>query len=201
MAKTKWIVPAVALVLCAASLIGAGYAAYTATLTDNETVTADNNFVTLTLGSSPLTNVIDIYYDYDIVYNNGVEVSRAYVPYLDVNLTPAVTKHLGAFTVTGTDTYKGDEVSVNGYTLAVSALSVTEGTPSTFSGTIKIFSDNLYSAEVTGDDLETMEFGQTYYVALYYNQTGDLDKVTSGTPSESLTITYTFTATANIANA
>ena len=63
MAKTKWIVPAIALVICAASLVGAAYAAYTATLTDNESVTADNNYVEMGLGSRTLSNSVDIFYD------------------------------------------------------------------------------------------------------------------------------------------
>ena len=53
MAKTKWIVPVVALVLCAVSLIGAGYAQYASSLNDNEAATVNNHYGTVTMSGTP----------------------------------------------------------------------------------------------------------------------------------------------------
>ncbi len=50
--NNKWIVPIVAILLCAVSLIGAGYAALSATLVDTETTHIDNDYLKLTLNNS-----------------------------------------------------------------------------------------------------------------------------------------------------
>ena len=126
MAKTKWIVPAVALVLCAASLIGAGYAAYTATLTDNETVTADNNFVVLSLGETQMQSEVNIYYNSTVDYTNHTNPVSKYYPTLDNGQSHELIKVLvGSFKVQADATNKGDEVNVNGYTLSI--LNLTTG--------------------------------------------------------------------------
>ncbi len=200
MAKSKWIVPAVAMMLCAVSLIGAGYAAYTATLTDTETVTADNNFVTLTVGANTLTDEIDLYYDSTFVYAGGTTAtSTTYVPYIDKNTTTGEQKQvLGSFAITVDQTDKGDEVTVSGYRLAIGNVTVTAGTPNTFTGlTIAAYSDE---ACTTAASTSALVSGTTYYLALVYNQTGSKDTV-SAEPSPTLTIEYVLTVTANITDA
>ena len=198
MAKTKWIVPAIALVICAASLVGAAYAAYTATLTDTESVTADNNFVEMSLGSRTLTNDVDIFYDSNIAYANGVEQSKVWVPYLDKETSTGAQKLiLGAFKVTVDATNKGDEVAVNGYTLAISALSVAAGYNPLAGATITAYSDAECTAAAT---LGSMVSGTTYYLALEFNQNGSTN-TTNTAPAATLAISYTLTATANITNA
>ncbi len=203
MAKSKWIVPAVAMMLCAVSLIGAGYAAYTATLTDNESITADNNFVTLTLGARSVASEINIYYDSEFEYSaSTTATSTSYIPYLDLATTPDVAQKqkIGSFSITVDAADKGDEVTVSGYTLAIGAISIASGgSPSTLTGaTVQAFSDEDCTTAAT---LSSLASGTTYYLALVYTQDGDNDVVTSGEPSPTLTINYVLTVTANIANA
>ena len=198
MAKTKWIVPAIAMVLCAASLIGAGYAAYTATLNDTETITADNNFIEMSLGTHTLSNDVDIFYDSDIVYANGVYQSKVWTPYLDRNTTTGAQKLiLGSFSVTMNSTNAGDEVTVNGYTLAISALTV-DGTYNPLAGaTVTAYTDAECTSAAT---LGSMASGTTYYLALSFNQNGSTN-TTDTAPAATIAISYTLTATANITNA
>ncbi len=198
MAKTKWIVPAIALVICAASLVGAAYAAYSATLTDNESVTADNNFVEMSLGSRTLSNSVDIFYDSNIVYNNGSEQSKVWIPYLDKETTNGAQKQiLGSFKVTVNSTNAGDEVDVDGYTLAISAMTVGAGYNPLAGASISAYTDAECTAAAT---LDEMVSGTTYYLALTFNQNGSTN-TTNTAPAATIDISYTLTATANITNA
>jgi len=198
MAKTKWIVPAIALVVCAASLVGAAYAAYTATLTDNESVTADNNFVEMSLGSRTLSNSVDIFYDSNIVYNNGSEQSKVWIPYLDKETTTGAQKQiLGSFKVTVNSTNAGDEVDVDGYTLAISAMTVDGGYNPLAGASISAYTDAECTVAAT---LTEMVSGTTYYLALTFNQNGSTN-TTNTAPAATIDISYTLTATANITNA
>ena len=198
MAKTKWIVPTIAIVLCAASLVGAAYAAYAATLTDTESVTADNNYIVMGLGARSLTNDVDIFYDSAIVYANGVEQSKVWTPYLDKDTTTGVQKKiLGSFSVNMTTTNAGDEVNVNGYTLAISALTV-DGTYNPLAGaTVTAYTDADCTAAAT---LGSMVSGTTYYLALTYTQSGTTNQADTA-PAATISISYTLTATANITDA
>jgi len=197
MAKTKWIVPTIAIVLCAASLVGAAYAAYTATLTDTESVTADNNFVVMGLGDTTLENDIDIFYDSNIVYANHVEQSKVWVPYLDRDTTTGTQKViLGSFAVNVNSTNAGDEVAVNGYTLAISALTV-DGTYNPLAGaTVTAYTNAQCTSAAT---LSSMVSGTTYYLALTFAQDGSTN-TTDTAPAATIAISYTLTATANITN-
>lgn len=78
MAKTKWIVPAIALVLCAASLIGAGYAAYAASLQDNESVNVSNSYVVVSYGATPTKTNMKIDYDTVNTYSGGADNTISY---------------------------------------------------------------------------------------------------------------------------
>lgn len=199
MAKTKWIVPAIAIVICAASMVGAAYAAYTATLTDNESVTADNNFVEMGLGTRTLSDEVDIFYDSNIVYANGVEQSKVWIPYLDKDTTNGTQKQiLGSFAVNVTSTNAGSEVTVNGYTLAISALSVASGYNPLNGATIAAYTDAECTTPVA--NLASMVSGTTYYLALTFTQNGSTN-TTNSAPAATISISYTLTATANIANA
>ncbi len=67
--NNKWIVPIVAILLCAVSLIGAGYAALSATLVDNETTTIDNDYLKLTLDHTVTADqVFDLEWKQEINY-------------------------------------------------------------------------------------------------------------------------------------
>jgi len=194
MAKTKWIVPAVALVLCAVSLIGAGYAAYTATLTDNESATVDNNFIVMSVGTRTLGAEVNIYYDSTVTYTNGDNAVSIYYPYLDKDTTETVTKvSIGTIVVNADETNVGTEVTSDGYKVAVSNLSLTGVTLTGYA--VKIYKDAELTQEVTSETV--MAYGATLYVALFYEQTGSKDGVSTA-PAATGTIGYTLTATANL---
>ncbi len=193
MAKTKYIVPAVAMLLCAVSLIGAGYAAYSATLQDNETTTANSNYITLTLGNATtLGQDINIYYDYQIVYG-GQNPGYKYTPYLDADTTTgAKTVSLGPFVVEK-DKFGTAGADFSAYSLGISNLSITGTNPSTLTGaTITAFTDSACTQAVQGN----LSYGTTYYIGLTYDQTGTKDLVQNAEPDEHLTISYQLLATA-----
>ncbi len=185
MAKTKYIVPAVAMLLCAVSLIGAGYAAYSATLTDNDKVVADNNYVTLELGEHTFSNVeIDLEYVSTFVYTNGASPVATYKPYLANNKVL-----LGAFSVTADKTNEDTTRTTGGYTLAI---------------TNPVCAQQLTGAAITAYTDEAMEhaatlsslaYGTTYYLAFSYTH-NEADNLNAA-PGATFNITYTLTATAN----
>ncbi len=78
MTNNKWIVPIVAIVLCAVSLIGAGYAAYTATLSDTETATYENDYVVLEVGTHTIGDSIIVEYDSQTTSANGTTSGTVY---------------------------------------------------------------------------------------------------------------------------
>ncbi len=186
MAKSKWIVPAVAMMLCAVSLIGAGYAAYSATLTDNETITADNNYVTLTLGTTTFADKeIDLEYVYTAEYTNGGSLSQTWAPYLANNKVL-----LGGFSVAGDVTNEDTTRATTSYNLTLTGLTCEQ----TLTGAaLKVYSEEAMTTEIT--TLTALEYGTTYYLAFAYTH-ADADNLTSA-PAAEFDITYTLTATAN----
>lgn len=199
MAKTKWIVPAVALVLCAASLIGAGYAAYSATLTDNETVTADNNFVVLSLGATQMESEVKIYYNSTVDYTNHANPVSKYYPTLDNGQSTELIKVLvGSFTVAANVTNIGDEDTVNGYRLSVQNLNTGIPLTGVALNVYRTYSEaeGVFSNPVT---LSEMAFGTTYYLALEYQQNDE--DVLDAAPAATMNITFKLSAAANIVNA
>ena len=208
MAKTKWIVPAIAMVLCAASLIGAGYAAYTATLTDTETVTVDQNFVTLNMGARDVAWEVNLFYDSTASYVNGAQAAsnhHVYVPYIDKNTTTGLqTVKIGSFVINVDSADKGNEVNItqvdskDSYTLALSVPSWKDGgvaCDGLTGATIGVYTNEVCTSAAT---LSSMESGTTYYIGITYNQNGSTDVVTDAEPSASLTLGFTMTVTANI---
>lgn len=193
--NSKWIVPVVAMILCAVSLIGAGYAAYSATLSDSETATLDQNYVKLTEGTGYVAaSQVDVYWDYSIAVVNGTPADPVYRPYLDVETTDSVVKYGEIFKLSvGKDiTHLGDEVTdSDSYTLTVSS-----HTCSTLSGTtIAVFTD---SALTNAADLDELDYDTVYYVALGYTH-DEADNIDDGTvPDDSATVTVSLLATANL---
>lgn len=195
MAKTKYIVPAVAMLLCAVSLIGAGYAAYSATLQDSETASVDNNYITLTLGSRTVESEVDVYYEYNIVYSAGTETSREYIPYLGINTATDATGQalLGSFRIAADVANIGSEKTSTACTLSLTNASVTGLTGAVF----KIYStvtEGVYSGEIT-----QVNYNTTFYVVLEYVQDGSTDVKTEA-PGATLPVAYKLNAEAILAN-
>lgn len=197
MAKTKWIVPAVALMLCAVSLIGAGYAAYSATLTDNETITADNNYITLTLGETAFANKeIDLFYEETTTYENGANPpTYTYKPYASRDDSTNVIP-LGKINVVADKTKAASEGDTTTFELEIGTLTYTG--QSLTGATVKLYSDAACTTEI--QDTTALNYGaQDYYLGFYYVH-NDADNRVSA-PGETFEIEYTLTATANITNA
>jgi hypothetical protein len=114
MAKTKYIVPVVAMMLCVVSLIGEAYATYKATLTNNESTTADNKYVTLTMGQNDIEEDVVLEWNYATTYNNSSQATKTWT------LVENQKQLLLTFSVAAD---KVNATSAN-YTLATSALSV-----------------------------------------------------------------------------
>ncbi len=192
--NNKWIVPIVAMILCAVSLIGAGYAAYTATLADSETATLDQNYVELDTGTGYVkAGLVDVYWDRAVTVTNGVAGNPVYEPYLDVETTDGVHyATIFVLSVTKDVSHIGDEVTdSNSYTLAIGS-----HTCSTLTGTsIEVFTDSALTTKATKTALS---YDTPYYIALGYAHDDD-DNITDGSsPSDTATVTVNVTATANL---
>ncbi len=209
MAKTKYIVPAVAMLLCAVSLIGAGYAAYSATLTDSETVTVDNNFVYLTLGTdTSITNTVDFYYESTVTYSAGTQTGAKFVPYLmesPTSYTYTGKAKIATIEIVKDDNDIGDEKKTEKFSLAITQPTSTQISAFAQGGfRIALFSDSTLATEVTGTGLDALSYDTPYYIAVVYTQDGTKDLVsTSGSatitePAQTVTINYSLTATAVI---
>ncbi len=179
MAKTKYIVPVVAMMLCVVSLIGAGYAAWTSTLTDNETTSADNEYVTLTVGTHTVGTAIDLQWNYAATYTNGATPTQTWT------LVENQKVLLLSFSVAKTEVNASSE----NYTLATSALTVA-GISTGVS--LKVYSDAEMTSEVT--PLTAMAYGTTYHIALVYTSGAP---AANSAPASTAAITYTLTPTAN----
>ena len=171
MAKTKWIVPAIAMVLCAASLIGAGYAAYSATLTDTESITATNNYIKLDLGRTPVAASIAIDYQSNAVYENGAFKAVTYSPQ-SVDAVKLIT-----FTVTEST---GGTADSSGYSLILDNVVAKDGDPenpgdANFTLTTDNIAVKLHDTD-TPADLDHLTYGATYdlYLSYTHNANDDL---------------------------
>jgi hypothetical protein len=190
-------------VVVALVFAGIGYAAYSAVLVDNEETTADNNFVTLTLGAATaMGKEVDIVYEYEAVYTNGVLDSYVYKPYL-VNALPVTDDTvygkatLGIISVEADNEFIGSETQNASYTLAISDISIPDDLTD---ATISVYADEALTQAASMNELS---YGTSYYVALNYvhndadNKSGT-DADISNQPDETLDIAYKLTATANI---
>ena len=195
MAKTKWIVPAVALVLCAASLIGAGYAAYSATLKDSETVTADNNFITLTLGQTAFANKeIDIWYAEETNYQNGDNPTYEYKPYASRDGSSNVIA-LGAISVAADKEYAASANDTTTYNLTIGSVTYENNGQSLTGASVKLYTNANCTEQV--NSLDGLTYGATYYLGFYYVH-DDEDNL-NVRPNATFNIYYTLTANAVMA--
>ncbi len=191
MAKTKYIVPVVAMMLCVVSLIGAAYAAYSATLTDEESVTATSKYFDLKLGTgTAFNNAVDLKWDTEVAYSGGVAQGTTWT----LQTTPVID--LGMFKVDINSNNTG-ETNPPTYNLDVSDLSVTGG-PTGINAklALAVYTDSDVSPGSPGSvvaDTSALEIGTMYHMVLV--------PAAFSTPSAPTTITlaYTLTAEANIA--
>ena len=189
MAKTKWIVPAIALVICAASLVGAAYAAYSATLTDNETKTVEHNYVELSIGDYNLGTDLDIFWKYAATSTNGGAPTATWTPYLVKTCpTGAQTADLGTFSVTGDVT--GDQLTSTTYQLEIKYIAFTGVTLTGATVSIVLASDG---SEV---DDSALTYGTVYKLILNYTQNGSTNQANVEPGASSMT--YTLSVTANV---
>lgn len=191
MAKTKYIVPAVAMMLCVVSLIGAAYAAYSATLTDTESVTATSKYFDLKLGTgTDFNNAVDLKWDTGIAYSGGEPGATTWT----LQTTPVID--LGKFMVDINSNNTG-ETSPTTYNLNKSALSVTGG-PSGIDAklTLAVYTDSTESPGSPGSevvDTSALAIGTMYHMVLVPAA------FSTTTAPTTITLAYTLTATANIA--
>jgi len=192
MAKTKYIVPVVAMMLCVVSLIGAGYAAYSAKLTDTESITADNQYFDLKLGDgTDLDNDVDLAWDTEKAYSGGVAGDTTW------KLQDQVID-LGMFMVAVNEN-ETDESDPTTYNLAVSALTATGG-PAGINSVLelKIYTNSGGSPGSEVASINNLAIGTLYHVVLVYDSDGG-DPFSTTTKPTDITLGYTLTATANIA--
>ena len=186
----------VALMVAAVALIGVAYAAYTATLSDTENVTVNNYYVELELGEHSFSSPAKMYYKYEVVYTGGASPVKTYTPYMDKALTTGEqVQKIGSFQITKDDTNKGD-ISTTTYTLDVSSVTITDGTPSSLTGlTVGVYTNEACTSAAT---LSSLSYGTTYYMGLVYNQNGTTDQSATA-PSATITVAIAYNASANVA--
>ncbi len=191
MAKTKYIVPVVAMMLCVVSLIGAGYAAYNASLTDSETVTAENNYLELTLGDTTAFNAsVHLAWDTSKAYANAAADPTTTWTLQDQEVD------LGKFVVNVDNTHN-DKTDVTAYNLTPSAITLNSGTPAALETALqlKVYSDSAGAKGTVINDTSALVSGTTYHVVLVYAHGSNPALSTTTAPTD-LSITYTLTATA-----
>lgn len=194
--NSKWIVPIVAMILCAVSLIGAGYAAYTATLTSSETADFDQNYLVLNPDSDKYETAgeVDVYWDRSVTVTNGTAGNPLYKPYLDVETTDDAVKYglIFKLAVVKDVSHLGDEVTdSNSYTLTIGTHSCDLLTDTV----IEVYTDSALTTPATKT---AMSYGTVYYIALGYMH-NDADNISDGTaPPDDATVTVSVTATANL---
>ena len=193
MAKTKWIVPAIALVICAASLVGAAYAAYSATLTDKESVTTTNNYVTLDLGVTPSGGSVAIDYAENATYVSGAFKAITYSP--QTTTSPIL---LLSFTVD--DKEVGGSATTTGCSLTIDNVTAKNGGGNAASFTIS--NANLIvkvhsSGEVAS--LSSLSYDTQYdlYLSYTHNDADILKYKINGYELDGATVVADATAAAN----
>ncbi len=182
--NNKWIVPIVAILLCAVSLIGAGYAAFSATLTDTETTTVDNDYLKLTLGANTADAEVDLEYDQDIFYSEGAFSSVTYTLLnssdhmftldLDVASSATASPDNGDAYASSSSTY---HVSIS----AVKLLKYSDSSEMTINGIIAIElydgSTKLTNASTTAGTFtfNSLSYTKDYTMKFVYTQGSTLD--------------------------
>ena len=183
MAKTKWIVPAIALVICAASLVGAAYAAYSATLTDSETVNATNNYVTV--GDTKNLNAT-----INLEWNTLNDLDTGDITYT-LNAQKA---KIGTIQITKDDSNikAGQETVTCSAILTVNSIQKSGVDYPLTGATLKLYTDEGCTSEAT---MGSLSYSTTYYLALVCD-----GSFSSTTAPGTLTIAYTIGAQATIIN-
>lgn len=184
--KMKLAASVVALLVAAVALIGVGYAAYTATLTDSEDLTVNNTYVTL--GETKTVNA-----SIAVEWNSENDIDAGTITY---TLNEQKVK-IGSVTITADNTNIGSYTNTT-FDLDVTIDSVTGGgNPYELTGvSIKVYSDEGCNSEVA--DASALPYLNvstpiTYYLAFVSD--GSCEK-TAAPPT--LTVTYTIEASANL---
>ncbi len=180
MAKTKYIVPVVAMMLCVVSLIGAAYAAVSATLTDNETVDAKNKYVELTLGSRSVEENIILEWDYEITYTNGSSGTPTWT------LVEGQKKLVMSFSIAKESIQNATSETYSLEATLTSLANVSAG------ASLNVYTNEACSSAATASSLS---YGTTYYLALEYSTGAPAVHVAPGATSA---MVFTLEATANI---
>ena len=183
MAKTKWIVPAIALVICAASLVGAAYAAYTASMSDTETVNATNNYVTVGDTTSLSSSIA-------LEWNTANDVDAGTITYT-IN---AQTAKIGTIQITKDDSNikDGQQTISCSATLTVDSIKKSGVDYPLTGATLKLYTNEGCTSEA---EMGSLSYNTTYYLALVCD-----GSFSSTTAPGTLTIAYTIGATATITN-
>ena len=188
MAKTKRKLAAsvVALMVAAVALIGVAYAAYTATLTDSENMTVNNNYVTL--GESKTVNGTIA-----VEWNSANDIDADTITY---TLNEQIVK-IGSVTITADNTKIGAYTNTT-FDLSVSIDSVKNGLADyALTGvTIKVYSDSGCSSEIA--DTSALPYLDASTPVIYYLAFVSDGSCTKDAAPPTLTVTYTISASANI---
>ena len=185
--------PAIALVICAASLVGAAYAAYTATLTDTESVTTTNNYVTLDLGVTPSGGSVAIDYAENATYVSGAFKAITYSP--QTTTSPIL---LLSFTVD--DKEVGGSATTTGCSLAIENVTAKNGGGNAASFTIS--NANLIvkvhsSGEVASLSSLSYDIQYDLYLSYTHNDADILKYKIDGYELDGATVVADATAAAN----
>ena len=194
MAKTKWIVPAIALVICAASLVGAAYAAYTATLTDTESVTTTNNYVTLDLGVTPSGGSVAIDYAENATYVSGAFKAITYSPQTTTSPILLLSFTVDDKEVGGSATTTGCSLAINNVTAKNGGGNAANFTISNANLIVKVSS----SGEVVAS-LSSLSYDTQYdlYLSYTHNDADILKYKIDGYELDGATVVADATAAAN----
>ncbi len=176
MAKTKYIVPAVAMLLCAVSLIGAGYAAYTATLADTENATVENDYTTPKIGTHTVNSKAFIEYNSASTSANGAAPTTTYT---------GIAKEETLLTFTVDADTKGTVDTVNAITLTSLTFTPPTGLTNYFSSVTLKVCDNTGATVNAGGVLTE---GAQYTVKLVLAT--PIENVATA-PAVSVDLTYT----------
>ncbi len=216
MAKSKWIVPAVAMMLCAVSLIGAGYAAFTATLNDSESTTVNNNYMELSLDETATeTQTLDIDWAEVITYSSNTFQKVVY------STDSTTTDIVLAFKVLMTSNVDSDSHATvdSDCTVAITSIVMKNAGGTAVPATVGTLTlDGIYTEAGAETDADSIAYNTLYNVKFTFTPAQTSGFTFSTTASESYdntayasstaafaafvamipeTVTFSLTATAN----
>ncbi len=185
MTNNKWIVPIVAIVLCAVSLIGAGYAAYTATLSSSENVAVENDYTILEFDSYTIADDIFVEFNSDTTFSAPSTYTTTYQALESV-------QDILTFSVDTTKQY-GTVDTVDAITATIAFATGGSGELGTYFDTVNLsiseVSNNSFTPVTANNDGSyTLDASKTYAVILTLD---DAKSAVSTAPStSSYNITY-----------